>query len=119
MDGIRVDGPLREWTDIQNPTRRAKYPFPESLRQACDSYYLENYIRWYVIKRPGLSLPTKQPMAWLLTRTVICDNRYNTAPFSIANGQIPQLNIWDDHDVSWPEHPHIAKEYIWSFGRYS
>lgn len=66
-----MDGPLRDWTDIQNPTKRAKYPFPESLRKACDSYYLENYIRWF-----------------------------NTPPFSVANGQIPQLNIWDDHDVS-------------------
>ncbi|SPN97156.1 uncharacterized protein DNG_00672 [Cephalotrichum gorgonifer] len=70
MDSIRVNGPLAEWTSIQNPTRRGKYPFPETLRKACDTYYLENYIRWY-----------------------------NTPPFCIANGQIPQLNIWDDHDI--------------------
>jgi hypothetical protein len=25
--------------------------------------------------------------------------RYSTEPFAGANGQIPQLNIWDDHDV--------------------
>jgi hypothetical protein len=25
--------------------------------------------------------------------------RYSTEPFASANGQIPQLNIWDDHDV--------------------
>lgn len=70
-DGIRVNGPLRDWTAIGNPKKRQEYPFPESLRAACDDYYLKNYIRWY-----------------------------NTAPFSTANGQIPQLNIWDDHDVS-------------------
>jgi hypothetical protein len=70
-DGIRVNGPLRPWTDIQSPRKRREHPFPETLRAECDDYYLKNYIRWY-----------------------------NTAPFAFANGQIPQLNIWDDHDVS-------------------
>ncbi|KAI1094242.1 hypothetical protein F5B19DRAFT_490669 [Rostrohypoxylon terebratum] len=69
-DGIRVNGPLREWTDIGNPKKRRDFPFPESLRKACDDYYLNNYIRWY-----------------------------STEPFASANGQIPQLNIWDDHDI--------------------
>ncbi|KAI1386879.1 uncharacterized protein F4822DRAFT_328715 [Hypoxylon trugodes] len=69
-DGIRVNGPLREWTDIGNPKKRRDFPFPESLRAACDNYYLNNYIRWY-----------------------------STEPFAAANGQIPQLNIWDDHDI--------------------
>lgn len=70
-DGIRVNGPLRPWTDIGNPKKRREYPFPEKLRAECDDYYLKNYIRWY-----------------------------NISPFAYANGQIPQLNIWDDHDVS-------------------
>lgn len=70
-DGIRVNGPLRPWTEIRNPQKRRDYPFPDKLRAECDDYYLKNYIRWY-----------------------------NTEPFSTANGQIPQLNIWDDHDVS-------------------
>lgn len=70
-DGIRIDGPLRPWTDIANPKKRRHYPFPEKLRAECDDYYLNNYIKWY-----------------------------NTAPFSSVNGQIPQVNIWDDHDVS-------------------
>jgi hypothetical protein len=69
-DGIRVSGPLREWTAIGNPKKRREFPFPEKLRSECDDYYLNNYIRWY-----------------------------NTEPFSTANGQIPQLNIWDDHDI--------------------
>jgi len=69
-DGIRVNGPLREWTDISNPKKRREFPFPESLREACDDYYLNNYLRWY-----------------------------STEPFAQANGQIPQLNIWDDHDI--------------------
>lgn len=70
-DGIRVNGPLRPWTEIHNPQKRRDFPFPDKLRAECDDYYLKNYIRWY-----------------------------NTEPFSTANGQIPQLNIWDDHDVS-------------------
>ncbi|KAJ2905378.1 hypothetical protein MKZ38_005677 [Zalerion maritima] len=69
-DGIRVSGPLREWTDISNPKKRRDHPYPEKLRQDCDNWYLRNYIRWY-----------------------------NTDPFSTANGQIAQINIWDDHDI--------------------
>lgn len=69
-DGIRVDGPLRPWTNINNPKKRRDYPFSEKLRTECDDYYLKNYIRWY-----------------------------NTAPFATVNGQIPQVNIWDDHDI--------------------
>lgn len=64
-DGVRVDGPLREWTDIGNPHRRRNHPFPESLRAACDDYYFNNYIRWY-----------------------------STEPFASANGQIAQINIF-------------------------
>jgi hypothetical protein len=69
-DGIRVDGPLRQWTNIGNLKKRREYPFPEKLRKECDNYYVANYIRWY-----------------------------STEPFASANGQIPQLNIWDDHDI--------------------
>lgn len=69
-DGVRVDGPLRSWTNIANPKKRQDFPFNEELRQRCDSYYFNNYITWY-----------------------------NHEPFSTANGQIPQLNIWDDHDI--------------------
>ncbi|KAE9376832.1 hypothetical protein N431DRAFT_331192 [Stipitochalara longipes BDJ] len=69
-DGIRVHGPLRPWTDIGNPKKRRDYPFPEQLRKDCDKYYVDNYVRWY-----------------------------STEPFATANGQIPQLNLWDDHDI--------------------
>jgi len=69
-DGIRVDGPLRPWTNIANPKKRLAYPFDSSLRDACDEYYLRSYIRWY-----------------------------GTQPFASASCQIPQLNIWDDHDI--------------------
>lgn len=69
-DGVRVDGPLRPWTDMASPVKRRAFPFNEELRAKCDSYYFDNYIRWY-----------------------------GTEPFSFANSCIPQLNIWDDHDI--------------------
>lgn len=69
-DGIRTEGPLKEWTDIKNPHKRRDYPFGEDLRVKCDIYYFENYVKWY-----------------------------STDAFAVANAQIPQLNIWDDHDI--------------------
>jgi PhoD related phosphatase len=69
-DGIRVNGPLKQWTGISNPKKRRNYPFDNAMRTACDEYYFENYIRWY-----------------------------STEPFATANSQIPQINIWDDHDI--------------------
>lgn len=79
-DGIRVSGPLRPWTDISNPKKRRDFPFSEKLRAECDDYYLQNYLRWY-----------------------------NTAPFALANGQIPQVNIWDDHDVCASDPPSFKR----------
>ena len=69
-DGIRVSGPLQRWASMRNPKKRRDFKFPETLRKDCDAYYVANYIRWY-----------------------------STEPFASANGQIPQLNIWDDHDI--------------------
>jgi hypothetical protein len=69
-DGVRVDGPLKPWTDIANPHKRREFPFNEKMRAECDEYYFNNYVRWY-----------------------------GQRPFSTANGQIPQVNIWDDHDI--------------------
>ena len=69
-DSVRVDGPLRAWTDISNPRKRREFPFDENMRAQCDDYYFDNYVRWY-----------------------------GQEPFATANGQIPQINIWDDHDI--------------------
>lgn len=69
-DSIRVKGPLKEWTAIQNPRKRAHFPFDNDLRRRCDEYYFQNYVQWY-----------------------------STEPFASANSQIPQINIWDDHDI--------------------
>ena len=89
-----MSGPLREWTDIGNPKKRRDYPFPEKLRKDCDKYYADNYIRWYGPNRVN----TLKMKIFLLT----FEYRYSTEPFASANGQIPQLNLWDDHDVSVP-----------------
>ena len=69
-DGVRVGGPLKQWTSIGNPHKRREYPFGETLRSDCDKYYFDNYARWY-----------------------------SSEPFATANAQIPQINIWDDHDI--------------------
>lgn len=69
-DQIRTDGPLKAWTDIGNPHKRRTHQFPNAMRQSCDDYYFDNYVRWYA-----------------------------TEPFATANAQIPQINIWDDHDI--------------------
>lgn len=69
-DGIRVDGPLKEWTSIGNPHKRRAHDFNNDMRARCDDYYYDNYVRWH-----------------------------NTEPFKTANAQIPQINIWDDHDI--------------------
>ena len=69
-DGVRVGGPLRKWTDESNPMKRREFPFDEQLRDCCDRYYYDNYIMWY-----------------------------STGAFARANCQIPQLNVWDDHDI--------------------
>lgn len=69
-DSVRVKGPLKPWTDIGNPQKRRHYPFDNEMRAACDNFYFENYLTWY-----------------------------NTEPFATANAQIPQINIWDDHDI--------------------
>jgi hypothetical protein len=69
-DGVRVDGPLKPWTDIHSPHKRREFLFGEQMRADCDEYYFNNYVKWYGQK-----------------------------PFSTANGQIAQVNIWDDHDI--------------------
>ena len=69
-DSVRLDGPLNEWTLINNPKKRRDYHFDHDIRAKCDQYYFDNYCTWY-----------------------------SAAPFATANGQIAQLNIWDDHDI--------------------
>ncbi|KAK3725150.1 hypothetical protein LTR37_000661 [Vermiconidia calcicola] len=69
-DSVRVKGPLKPWTAIANPKKRREFPFDSDMRDRCDQYYFDNYTTWY-----------------------------GTDSFASANGQIPQVNIWDDHDI--------------------
>ncbi len=69
-DGVRVNGPLKPWTAIGNPHKRKTFPFDNKMRAECDQYYFENYVTWY-----------------------------STEPFASGNAAIPQVNIWDDHDI--------------------
>ncbi|KAI9893504.1 MAG: hypothetical protein M1814_006300 [Vezdaea aestivalis] len=69
-DSIRVSGPLQKWTGIASVRERREYPFGPELNKACDTFYCRNYIKWY-----------------------------STEPFQSANCVIPQVNIWDDHDI--------------------
>lgn len=69
-DSVRVDGPLKPWTDIGNPKKRREFPFNEDMREKCDVFYFDNYVKWY-----------------------------GQEPFKSANAVIPQINIWDDHDI--------------------
>ncbi|KAI5304451.1 hypothetical protein KEM56_006481 [Ascosphaera pollenicola] len=69
-DSIRIDGPLRAWTDISNPHKRRGHDFSETMRAECDNYYSENYVKWF-----------------------------SGEEFAKANSQIPQINVWDDHDI--------------------
>ena len=69
-DNVRVEGPLKEWTSIRSPQKRRAFPFDEDMRARCDDFYFKNYVRWF-----------------------------STEPFATANGQIPQVNVWDDHDI--------------------
>ena len=45
-DGVRVDGPLKQWAAIGNPKKRGDHPFDDKLRVECDKYYFQNYVRW-------------------------------------------------------------------------
>ncbi|KAI5805412.1 hypothetical protein DFH27DRAFT_369783 [Peziza echinospora] len=69
-DAIRVSGPLKHWANMHNPARRRRYPYTPELETSVKRWYRENYIQWY-----------------------------GTFPFAKANGRIPQMNIWDDHDI--------------------
>jgi len=79
-DGIRVSGPLRTWADMKNPIKKLRHPWSDDLEDGVDEWYCQNYIDWYA-----------------------------TSPFSHANSQIPQVNIWDDHDVCSP-----SKWWFWT-----
>jgi len=70
-DGItEPHAPLFPWAQELSPHKRSKIPFPIELRDKVDDWYFQHHCDWF-----------------------------NASPFREANAQIPQLNLWDDHDI--------------------
>ncbi|KAG8792459.1 hypothetical protein FRC12_006032 [Ceratobasidium sp. 428] len=70
-DGItEPHAPLYPWAQELSPRKRSKIPFPLELRDKVDDWYFQHHCDWF-----------------------------NASPFREANSQIPQLNLWDDHDI--------------------
>ncbi|KAJ6083875.1 hypothetical protein N7486_010675 [Penicillium sp. IBT 16267x] len=61
---------FQEWTKIKNPAERYGMPFTPEFRAEVEQFYLHRYASWF---SQGL--------------------------FSLANSQIPMVNIWNDHEI--------------------
>ncbi|KAI5210429.1 hypothetical protein E4T39_00153 [Aureobasidium subglaciale] len=71
---------FKEWLQTKNPEHKHRADFSEEMQDELESFYLDRYSMWF---SQGL--------------------------FSMANSQIPMVNIWDDHDIidgygSYPHH---------------
>ncbi|CAP59867.1 uncharacterized protein PODANS_1_1940 [Podospora anserina S mat+] len=71
---------FRNWLMIKNPIQKHNAPFSSELQLELERYYMERYAMWF---SQGL--------------------------FSMANSQIPMVNMYDDHDIidgfgSYPHH---------------
>ncbi|KAI9759625.1 MAG: hypothetical protein M4579_002193 [Chaenotheca gracillima] len=70
---------FRSWLQIRNPLHKHSAPFSADMRDELENFYFERYSMWF---SQGL--------------------------FSMANSQIPMINIWDDHDIidGFGSYPH-------------
>lgn len=70
---------FNEWLEIRNPLHKRKALFTPNMQDELETLYLERYCMWF---SQGL--------------------------FSVANSQIPMVNMWDDHDISdgYGSYPH-------------
>ncbi|KAK4550007.1 hypothetical protein LTR36_002974 [Oleoguttula mirabilis] len=71
---------FREWLATKNPEHKHKADFTPAMQDELEDFYMERYAMWF---SQGL--------------------------FSMANSQIPMVNVWDDHDIidgfgSYPHH---------------
>ncbi|KAK4204004.1 hypothetical protein QBC40DRAFT_273763 [Triangularia verruculosa] len=71
---------FRNWLMIKNPLQKHNAPFSSELQHELERFYMERYAMWF---SQGL--------------------------FSMANSQIPMVNMYDDHDIidgfgSYPHH---------------
>lgn len=70
-DRVAQDSKLfQEWTQIKNPHQKYHAPFSAAMKAELETFFLERYAMWF---SQGL--------------------------FSLANCQIPMVNIWNDHDI--------------------
>ncbi|PWY95159.1 hypothetical protein BO94DRAFT_531069 [Aspergillus sclerotioniger CBS 115572] len=70
---------FQEWVKIKNLSEKYESPFTAEFKAELEDFYLENYSAWF---SQGL--------------------------FSLANSQIPMVNMWNDHEIiegfgSYPE----------------
>ena len=77
---MRETSIFAEWLAIKNPLHKHNAPFTKEMQDELEDFYLERYAMWF---SQGL--------------------------FSLANSQIPMVNLWDDHDIidgfgSYPHH---------------
>ncbi|KAJ5732526.1 hypothetical protein N7493_004007 [Penicillium malachiteum] len=61
---------FQEWINIKNPAERYGMPFTPEFRAELEHFYLQRYASWF---SQGL--------------------------FSLANSQIPMVNMWNDHEL--------------------
>lgn len=61
---------FQEWMKIKNAQERYSTPFTPTFRAELERFYLEHYASWF---SQGL--------------------------FSLANSQIPMVNVWNDHEI--------------------
>ncbi|KAF2764776.1 hypothetical protein EJ03DRAFT_281401, partial [Teratosphaeria nubilosa] len=71
---------FKQWMEIKNPEHKHRAEFTPEMQDELEEFYLNRYAMWF---SQGL--------------------------FGMANGQIPMVNIWDDHDIidgygSYPHH---------------
>ncbi|KIH94451.1 hypothetical protein SPBR_05468 [Sporothrix brasiliensis 5110] len=71
---------FQEWLTIRNPLTKGNMPFTPEMQDEMEEFYLNRYAMWF---SQGL--------------------------FSLANSQIPMVNMYDDHDIidgfgSYPQH---------------
>ncbi|KAK0842513.1 hypothetical protein LTR03_009262 [Friedmanniomyces endolithicus] len=85
-DQIYNDAAMRDatlfaaWLRIKNPEAKQGAPFTLEMQEELETFFLDRYAMWF---SQGL--------------------------FGMANGQIPMVNVWDDHDIidgfgSYPHH---------------
>lgn len=61
---------FKEWLQTKNPEHKYRQDFTPDMQDELETFYLDRYAMWF---SQGL--------------------------FSMANSQIPMVNIWDDHDI--------------------